>query len=187
MPEETKVDSSHQKLWLFALVASLTLGGCQQQGKTTVEDIQAATEEATEQQEEAKEAEQELAKTKTEFQQTRERDDYVQSKEKELVEVDTTLQQQRNKARQLQEQDQQNLTSKIEAVELKRDVAKERLDEIRKAEPTEWKELQGETDKTFAELQQALAQVESAPAQPGASESTPTQIDTPQTGQPQEN
>jgi hypothetical protein len=152
-----------------------------------VEDIEAATEEATEQKQEAQEAEQALAETKAEFQQTQERDDYVQSKEKELVEVDMTLQQQRDKARQLQGQQQQDLTGKIEAVQAKRDAAKEQLDEIRKAEPAKWKELQADTDKTFAELKQAVAEAQSAQTQTGQHKPPSTRPDTSEAPQQQQN
>jgi hypothetical protein len=171
--------SIHRGTWLFAAVAALFLVGCEPQKETTIEDLEEATQETSEQKEEAKEAEAELQKTKSEFEQTQQRDDYVQAKEKELVEVDMQLQQLKDKTNQLQGPEQQNIQSKIDAVEAKRDAAKEQLDEIRKAEPDKWNDMQGPTDKTFSDLKQAISDAQSNEAQPSQPQ-TPgaTQIDT---------
>jgi hypothetical protein len=158
--------SLRSTFWLFAMVGTLFIAGCEPQKETTIEDLEEATEEASEQKEEAKEAEQELSKAKSEFEQTQERDDYVQAKEKDLVEADTTLQQLKDKSTQLQGPEQQNLTTKIGTVEAKRDAAKEHLDEIREADPAKWKGMQESTDKAFADLKQSISDAELTPSQP---------------------
>ena len=118
-----------------------------------------------------------MAKTKTEFQKTQERDDYVQAKEKELVDVDMQLQQLKDKANQLQGPEQENLNSKVDAVQAKRDAAKEQLDQVSEAEPANWEQMKADTDKTFDELKQSLNEAQSNQSQP-AQPQTP---DTPQT------
>jgi hypothetical protein len=178
----------HRPLWLFAIVGAFLFSGCEQQKQTTIEDLEAATEEASEQKEEAKEAEQELAKTKSEFEETQQRDDYVQAKEKELVEADTTLQQLKDKSSQLSGPEQQDLNSKVDAIAVKRDAAKEQLDEIRDAEPAKWKQMQEVTDKAFTDLKQAISEAQSnasLPAQtqpPDATQTDTTETDASTTG-----
>jgi hypothetical protein len=151
------------RFWLIAvIVASVAVGCNQQQKKTvTVEDVESAAKTASEEKDEAKKAEEKLAETKANFDQTQQRDNFIRAKDQELVQIDSTLQQLKDKARQAQGPDQENLNAKIEAVETNRDTAKKSLDSVRKAKPADWNQQQSDVENSFAELKRSLNDAQS--------------------------
>src|SRR4051812_25181806 len=150
------------------IVAALGCAGCQQQKKSTsLDDVKKASDKVAKEKQQAQEAEQELAKTKGEFQQTQERDKYVQAQEQQLVQVDTSIEQLKEHASQQPGEQQEQIKGRIDELESQRKNVSKSLDGIRKANPDDWKSMQGDLEKSIQELKQSVASVQSNKAPTG--------------------